>query len=297
MKNKIDLHVHTTASDGTLTPFEVIDEAYKNGIKLLSITDHDSLNAYTDDLIDYAKRKDITLITGIEISTKINKCGIHVLGYNIDIHNKELLNKIAKLQNSRHNYLINVSNKLETLGYKVNTKKLDKIDAVTKAHIALDVIENEYNKNILIKTFSQIPSKGLFIETIMNEGCPAYVKKESITPKQASELIKNAGGTVVLAHPVSYFYEDNLEEKDIKKIIDDMNADGIESYYIYVDKNNIKHNDIQKWYKFAKDNDKFITIGSDFHSFDNIHPIIGLTSENINIEDDDIKVLIRKIKR
>ena len=295
MKNNIDLHIHTTCSDGALTPFEVINEAYKNNVKIISITDHDTLNAYTEELINYAKEKDIKLITGIEISTKINKCGIHVLGYNIDIHNKELLNKISKLQNARHDYLIKVSDKLKSIGYLVNTEKLDKIDAVTKAHIALDVIENNDNKNILIKTFNEIPSKGLFIETIMNEGCPAYVKKETITPVEASNLIKNAGGIVVLAHLVAYFYEDNLKEKEIKKIIETMNADGIEAYYIYVDKNNIKHNDINKWKKFAKENNLLVTIGSDFHSFDNIHPNIGLTNENININENDTNVLLKKL--
>ena len=295
MKNNIDLHIHTTCSDGVLTPFEVINEAYKNNVKIISITDHDNLNAYSEELINYAKEKDIKLITGIEISTKINKCGIHVLGYNIDIHNEELINKITKLQNARHDYLIKVSDKLKSLGYLVNTEKLDKIDAVTKAHIALDVIENNDNKNILFKTFNQIPSKGLFIETIMNEGCPAYVKKETITPLEASNLIKNAGGIVVLAHPVAYFYEDNLKEIDIKNIIENMKADGIEAYYIYVDKDNNKHNDIKKWYKFAKENNLLVTIGSDFHSFDNIHPNIGLTNENININENDINGLLKKL--
>ena len=295
MKNNIDLHIHTTCSDGVLTPFEVINEAYKNNVKIISITDHDNLNAYSEELINYAKEKDIKLITGIEISTKINKCGIHVLGYNIDIHNEELINKITKLQNARHDYLIKVSDKLKSLGYLVNTEKLDKIDAVTKAHIALDVIENNDNKNILFKTFNQIPSKGLFIETIMNEGCPAYVKKETITPLEASNLIKNAGGIVVLAHPVAYFYEDNLKEIDIKNIIENMKADGIEAYYIYVDKDNNKHNDIKKWYKFAKENNLLVTIGSDFHSFDNIHPNIGLTNENININKNNINVLLKKL--
>ena len=74
-----------------------------------------------------------------------------------------------------------------------------------------------------------------------------------------------------------------------------MKADGIEAYYIYVDKNNIKHNDINKWKKFAKENNLLVTIGSDFHSFDNIHPTIGLTNENININENDINVLLKKL--
>ena len=126
----------------------------------------------------------------------------------------------------------------------------------------------------------------------MNEGCPAYVKKETITPKEASELIKKANGIVVLAHPVAYYYEDNLTEDDIQELIDEIDPDGIEAYYIYIDKNNNKHNDIDKWSKFSKKNNKLMTIGSDFHRKDGIHPEIGLVNEDIVIEENIKKRLI-----
>ena len=285
MNNLIDLHIHTNCSDGVLSPYEVIDEALRNKVDTISITDHDTVSAYTKDLIEYAKTNNINLIPGIEISTKTKKCGIHILGYNIDIHNKELIEKLEKVRNARHDYLKNVSEKLESLGYKVNIDDLEKIESVTKAHIAEDIISNKANEELLLKEFKQIPSKGLFIETLMNEGCPAYVKKETITPKEASELIKKANGIVVLAHPVAYYYEDNLTEDDIQELIDEIDPDGIEAYYIYIDKNNYKHNDIDKWSKFSKKNNKLMTIGSDFHRKDGIHPEIGLVKEKIVIEE------------
>ena len=286
---RIDLHIHTNCSDGVLSPIEIINEAKEKKINTISITDHDTLNAYTNELLEYAKNNNISIIPGVEISTKINKCGIHVLGYNIDVNNKELNKKLEELRNSRHNYLFKVSKKLNELGYIVRTEELDKIDSVTKAHIAQDIINNKSNKELLIKEFKSIPSKGNFIETIMNEGCAAYIKKESITPKEAVDLIHKAGGKAVLAHPVAYTYEDGLTTNDIKKIITDMDADGIEAYYIYIDKNNNKHNDISKWAKFAKDNNLFVTIGSDFHKKDNIHPEIGLVEDNINYPPEEIK--------
>jgi hypothetical protein len=281
----IDLHIHTNCSDGSLTPFEIIDEAKKNGLNTISITDHDTVESYTEKLVNYANKCGIELIRGIEISTKTKRCGIHVLGYNIDINNKEFNNKLSKLRNARHDYLYKVSSKIEELGYIINTKELDKIDSVTKAHIALDIINNKNNKEKLQLDFGHIPSKGEFIETIMNEGCPAYVKKETITPKEAANLIRSAGGKVVLAHPVAYFYEDNLTVKDIQSLIDDMNPDGIEAYYIYIDRNGNKHNDINTWLELAKKNNKFVTIGSDFHTKDNIHPVIGLIGEDIKLND------------
>ena len=204
MINRIDLHIHSNYSDGKFSPKEIIDMAKQNNVKYISITDHDNVDAYTDELFDYANKNNVTLIPGVEISTKTDKCGIHVLGYNYDLNNKELKDQLCKLRNARHDYLRKVSNKLSNLGFIVNTNELDKIDSVTKGHIANDVVNNKNNKEQLIKFFGHLPNKGEFIETIMNEGCPAYVKKESITPKEAAKLIKNAGGKAVLAHPVAY---------------------------------------------------------------------------------------------
>ena len=284
----IDLHIHTSKSDGILTPREVIDEAMKNNVNVISICDHDTIEAYTDSLLEYAKKNNIKLIYGVEISTKYKGYGYHVLGYNIDIFNKDLKEELSKIRLARHNYLYEVSKKLNELGYIVNTNELDKIDSVTKAHIANDIINNEKNKNLLIKKFNKIPNKGEFIETLFNENCSCYVEKLSITPYIASCMIKKYGGKVILAHPVAYYYEDKKTIEDITNLLKEMNADGIEGNYIYIDKNNIKHNDIDIWNKLANKLNIVSTIGSDFHNFDNIHPVIGLINEDIKIDKNDI---------
>ena len=286
MKKRIDLHIHTTKSDGALTPKEVIDEAYKNGVSAMAIADHDTIESYNEEIFKYAEDKNIKLISAVEISTKINKCGIHVLGYNFDLNNEEFQEKLCKIRNARHDYLHNVAKKLNELGYYLNVEELDKIDAVTKAHIALDVINNEKNKELLLENFNHIPSKGEFIETIMNENCPAYVKKESVTPKQAAEIIRAANGKVVLAHPVAYVYEDNLTDEDILNIINDMKPDGLEANYLYVDRNNNKIDETKKWNEFAKNNNLFVTIGSDFHNKDGLRPEIGFVNTNFCLDED-----------
>ena len=293
MINRIDLHIHSNYSDGKFSPKEIIDMAKQNNVKYISITDHDNVDAYTDELFDYANKNNVTLITGVEISTKTDKCGIHILGYNYDLNNKELKDQLCKLRYARHDYLRKVSNKLSNLGFIVNTNELDKIDSVTKGHIANDVVNNKNNKEQLIKFFGHLPNKGEFIETIMNEGCPAYVKKESITPKEAAKLIKNAGGKAVLAHPVAYTYEDNLTTEDIEKIVKDMNPDGLEANYIYVRKcENRKINEIDKWKQFAKDHKLFETIGSDFHDFNSLSPEIGLINEKITYDETFVNNII-----
>ncbi len=286
---KIDLHIHTNCSDGMLSPKEVIDEAVKNGVSTIAICDHDTIDAYQEELFQYAKSKNIELVVGVEISTKTNKSGIHVLGYNFDLNDQEFKERLYNLRNARHIYLKKVASKLEELGYKVDVERLDQIDAVTKAHIANDVIDNKENEAKLKEVFGYVPQMGEFIETIMNENCPAYVKKESITPKEASKLIHSANGKVVLAHPVAYTYEDNLTEADVEQLVRDMQPDGVESNYIYIDRNNQKHNDISVWDAFAKKHNLQTTIGSDFHKKDGIHPVIGLIGEDVNLTEKQIE--------
>ena len=292
MNKLIDLHIHSNLSDGELTPREIIDRTVNNGVSVIAIADHDTIEAYNNDLFNYAKDNNVKLIPAVEISTKYKGIGIHVLGYNFDINNKLLIDKLYSIRNARHIYLHDVAVKLKELGYIIDVNSLDKIDSVTKAHIALNIIENENNNKLLLKTFGHIPSKGEFIETIMNEGCPAYVEKETISPMEASDLIREAGGKVILAHPVCYKYEDGLTDEEILNLVNDMKADGIESNYIYIDKNNNKINEINHWNAFAKQYNLITTIGSDFHKVDNIHPDIGLINEDIKLNDSEINSII-----
>lgn len=292
MEKIIDLHIHTNKSDGVLSPKEVIDEAIKNQVSAIAIADHDTIDAYDEELFEYAKSHNIILIPAVEISTKTKKCGIHVLGYNIDLNNQKFREKLGKLRNARHDYLYNVSEKLEELGYKLNVEELDKIEAVTKAHISLDVISNPVNEEILMKNFDHIPSKGEFIESIMNEGCPAYVKKVSITPSEAVELIKSAGGKAVLAHPVAYSYEDGMTMEETLDLVKEMKVGAIEGNYLYVDRYDQMHDDNEKWNMFAKENNLISTIGSDFHNKDGLRPEIGFRNTDLKISEEKINNIL-----
>ena len=295
MKKLIDLHIHSNLSDGELSPKEIIDKAVNNGVNVIAIADHDTTLAYNDDLFKYAEEKNIKIIPAVEISTKFKGIEIHVLGYNFDINNKKLKDKLYYIRNARHIYLYDVSSKLKELGYIIDVNSLDKIDAVTKAHIALNIVENEDNRELLLKTFGHIPSKGEFIETILNEGCPCYVEKEAISPKEASDLIREAGGKVVLAHPVAYKYEDGLSDDDILNLVKEMKPDGIEANYVYLEKNSSKINESAHWNNFAKHHNLITTIGSDFHKNNGIHSDIGLINEDIVLNDNEINSIIDNI--
>lgn len=297
MTKRIDLHIHTVVSDGTLTPKEVIDEAYKNNISVIAIADHDTVDAYNNELFKYAKNKKIKLITAVEISTKTKKAGIHVLGYNIDLNNEELKEKLKKIRNTRHEYLHDVAKKLEELKYHINVAELDKIEAVTKAHIALNAIENPVNKEKLLLEFGHIPTKGEFIETIMNENCPAYVQRKTVSPKEAAQIIRNAKGKVVLAHPVAYIHEDNFTEEDILDIIKELKPDGLEANYLYIDRNNKRIDETKKWNEFAKRNNLFVTAGSDFHIKDGIKTEIGFVNTDFILPENVINEIIMNLEK
>lgn len=298
MAKRIDLHIHTTISDGALTPKEVIDEAVKNGVAVISIADHDTIDAYTDEIFEYAKSKNIKLIPAVEISTKTKKSGIHVLGYNFDLEDIEFKEKLKQIRNARHDYLHKVAKKLEELGYYVNLTELDKIDAVTKAHIAIDLTTNLANKDKLLKEFGHIPAKGEFIETIMNENCPAYVEKVTVTPREAGEMIRAAKGKVVLAHPVAYVHEDNLTDEDILEIVNDMKADGLEANYLYVDRYDNKFDETKKWNEFAKQHNLFVTVGSDFHNNKKkLKPLIGFVNTDFVLSEEVIEEIIVNLEK
>ena len=292
MDKIIDLHIHTNKSDGALSPREVVEEAIKNRVSAIAIADHDTIDAYSDELFDYAESNNVILVPAVEISTKTKKCGIHVLGYNFDLNDQNFREKLEKLRNARHDYLYGVSEKLEELGYKVNVSELDKIEAVTKAHISLDVISNKDNEEILMKNFGHIPNKGEFIETVMNEGCPAYVRKVSITPSEAADLIRSAGGKAVLAHPVCYGYEDGLTDEEILDLVKEMKVEAIEANYLYVDRNDEMHDDTNKWKAFAKENNLISTIGSDFHNKDGLRPEIGFRNTDFTISREEISSIL-----
>ena len=290
----IDLHIHSTLSDGTLTPKEIIDRAVANKVSTISIADHDGTLAYTKEIFDYATSQGVQIIPGVEMSTK-DGTGFHVLGYGFDLNNKNMQDTLLKLRNARIDYLYRVCEKLNALGYLIDPEELKDIPAVTKANISKNIIANPKNADILKKNFHSIPSYGEFIETIMNEGCPAHTEKYNITPKEASRIIHEAGGKVVLAHPVCYGYEDGISKARIEEIIIDMNADGIEANYIYVDKSSRVIDEIPVWQNVASKLNVFTTMGSDYHASDGIRMEIGFANHTLTISDSEMDTIIANI--
>jgi len=241
----VDLHLHTKASDGSLSPKKVVYKAKKLNYKAISITDHDTVSGL-DEAIKNGKKINLEIIPGIEFNTKYKGFEVHILGYFIDYHNKNLINATKKLHDSRVNRVKNIVNKLNEMGIKITNNDIFSLSdggAVGRSHVARVLKNKNY-----VETFSEAFEKYLAI------GKEAYVERYRLKPDEAINIIKKAGGIPVLAHP-------GLIEND--KIVNKMLSMGVEGIEAYYYEHNL--NETNKYIKLANDNDLLITGGSDDH--------------------------------
>ena len=276
MKDKriVDLHTHTTYSDGSLSPVELIDRAAENGVKVLSITDHDTLSAYDDRATwQRAKEHDITLIPGVEISSNFQEKGVHILGLFIDPKSgylKELLNK----QNSyRLQYALKVGQMLAQDGWNIDLESIHSgKNSITKAHIAENIVSDARNEQKMAEHFNEPPSRGEFIEEMMNEGKPYFIKRQSLTPKMTIDAIHKAKGLAILAHPIASLYED-MSADMLDRVLEEHDFDALEAFYYYHDqsKGGVRIEGIDQMTKLAKKYHLAISPGSDYHGPNPFH--------------------------
>lgn len=199
----IDLHVHSTASDGTRTPVEVVEAAHRWGCKVLSLTDHDTL----DGLEAASKRAaelGIEFIPGIEINTDVDDGEVHILGYYFDPAHAELQQTIADRHQSRLKRAKRIIEKLEELGAPIRYERVVEIangGVVARPHILQALVEAGHAKD----------QKDAW-DRYLHSGGPAYVARDKMKPAEAVALIRRAGGVPVLAHPGPYKGERFIDE-------------------------------------------------------------------------------------
>lgn len=295
MATNIDLHIHSTRSDGTLSPKEILRKAKNYGVGILSICDHDSVGAYTKEFFNEANSLGIKIICGVEMSTRYFDSGFHILGYNMNIENKEFLGTLKLLQNARINYVYDVEKALNKIGYILHPDEIIHSPSVGKPHVTRNVLSNPQNYTKLIEDFGHIPSVGEFIETLLNEGCPAYVEKFSISPMNAAEIIRKAGGKVVLAHPVAYIYQDGVTREQISELVSLIQPDGIEAYYLFTDTKKGIINETDYWVEFAKQRNLLCTIGSDYHTSSERMVEIGFYNTDYKIPETDLSKILETL--
>jgi Predicted metal-dependent phosphoesterases (PHP family) len=217
----IDLHTHSTASDGSYTPTELVEAAAKIGLSAIALTDHDTVDGL-DEAINAAKAADIKLISGIEFSTRYYDKDIHILGLCIDYKSTAFQSQLADFMNSRLMRNEKIYALLQKQGIDITgemMREMFKDSVPTRAHIARYLLNKGYVTSI----------NGAFTRYI-GDHSPCYVPRENITPYQTISCILEAGGVPILAHPLLYRLGKDALEKliiDFKK----MGMKGIEAIY------------------------------------------------------------------
>lgn len=209
---KTDLHTHTSYSDGQYRPKELVDKVFKEGIELLSITDHDSVNGI-EEANNYASNLGIEVIPGVEISSDIRDTEVHILGYFIDPQNKELEHYLHFFREERYKRAIRIVEKLNILGLEIKMNDVlaeANNSAIGRPHIAQALLAKEQ-----VKSYFEA-----FYKYLGNHA-PAYERKVHLSPQSAFKIINDAGGLSFIAHP------GNMPEILIKELID-AGVDGIE---------------------------------------------------------------------
>jgi len=192
LNGTIDLHLHSTCSDGHDTPEELVEAAVSAGYKTISITDHDTVNGVVRGL-ETAKNKPIELIPGIELSSVDGPDDVHILGYYFDYEDPELIKRIEFFKEKRKERAEEIVRNLNQVGLDIQIDTVFRIAhgaPIGRPHIAEALLSEE-----LIDTYGEA-----FFRYIGADG-PAYVPKYEVKPAEAIELILKNGGIPVLAHP------------------------------------------------------------------------------------------------
>lgn len=251
MNSKIvDLHVHSTESDGTFTPEELVEEAKKVGLSAFALTDHDTVSGVKKAL-DAAKDTGIEVIPGVELSTDYNGKEVHIVGLYIDIEHPKLLSQTAAFRECRNNRNEKMIEALQKEGFDITFEKLvaENPDCViTRANIARYLYEHG-----MIKSVQEAFDK------YIGDGCRCYINRFKVSPMDAVKLIKEAGGIAILAHPLLY----HMSSVTLQKLIDELKAaglDGIEAIY-----STYTPGEERLVKKLAEENHLLVSGGSDFH--------------------------------
>ena len=281
----IDLHTHSTASDGEKTPVELIDLAIEKQLSAIAITDHDTIYGLKT-AFEYSKNKNIIFVPGVELEANVDKGQIHILGLVIDFENKELnetLEEIKQDRENRNNLFIKEFNKM---GFEITLEELQRVSGgkvIGKPHFAKIFLQKHY-----------IHSKNEIFDNYFNKPPLNAIKKTSFSSEELIKLIKKANGIAILAHPQSLKLEDDELEKKVIEL-KSYGLDGLECYH-----SNQTSEQMFKYKALANKLDLVITKGSDYHgpiTKPEVELAIGKNGNIVSDEEDEIlSKLLKYIK-
>jgi len=249
--SKIDLHIHSTASDGKLSPADVVRKSAERGLTIIALADHDTVDGIVPALAAAKAFPQLKVIPAVEISTDVPKGEVHVLGYFIDYTDRKLKTTLERMRHSRRERARRMVTKLGKLGIHIEWQRVQEIagsGSIGRPHIAQAMLEKGYIVSI----------KEAFTKYISRDG-PAYVERKKMTPVEAVELLLRTNGLPVLAHPLTI----NDPEMMVIKL-KAAGLVGVEAYY-----NSYTADEIGKLVSLADRHGLITTGGSDYHGLDN----------------------------
>lgn len=257
--SRLDLHLHTTHSDGSCTPTEVIALAHQAGVTALAITDHD-ITSGIPEAIAAGEQYGIEIIPGVEISSLMGSSELHILGYFLDWQDTDLNQRFKSLRDSRHHRNPQIVDRLQRLGIDITydeVRALAGSDSVGRPHIARALM----NKGVVTS------AKEAF-DRFLGDGKAAYVPRDLPSPADAIRWIKDAHGLAVLAHPTWV----KLADQPLAELVRRLKADGLDGVEVYYSTHAARQT--REYLSLAQHLGLLVTGGSDFH---------GLTKPDIEV--------------
>jgi 3',5'-nucleoside bisphosphate phosphatase len=249
----IDLHTHTTESDGTYMPEELVQAAVDLGLEALAITDHDTLSGYKFAKPN-AEAAGLRLVCGIEVSTKLEKPRrtVHLLGYFPKAEPTDSFHDwLAQMQASRRDRNIRLAERLRTLGLDITIEEVENIgrSLAGRPHFARLMVEKGYVQSIQ-EAF----------HLYLDESAPGYVDRDEPTVAEGIRRINDAGGISSVAHPIRLGKRDHGEEEELIRTMIDSGLLAIEAYH-----SDHSRQDTERYLGIARKYGLKVTGGSDFH--------------------------------
>lgn len=256
---RADLHCHSLCSDGTDTPEELLEKAHLAGLQGLSITDHDTLAAYTPALYEKSRQLKIALLEGAEVSSEWGPFSVHILAYGKKLLSASFLEFLSEMQERRKERNSAILEKLKELGMVIAPEELASIETRSpgRPHIAALLVEKGH-----------VSSVQEAFDLYLKEGAPCYPFGCKYTPEEVIDAIHSSGGKAVLAHP--HFLGKTPQTAACKNALLGLPFDGMECYYAA-----FSEASSAPWLSLAKEKGWIVTGGSDYHGTIKPHLSLG----------------------
>ena len=278
--NYVDLHMHTTHSDGTFLPRDLVRLAKEKRLECISVTDHDTMSSF-EECAEEAKKVGVELIPGIEISAQFEPGTLHILGFFLDQNHPKLKSALTDIQKARKERNPQIIQKLNALGIPITLEEVEAVSGgkqVGRPHFARVLLEKG-----AVKTMDDAFKKYLA------KGKPAYIDKRRLSPKESIEWIREAGGIASVAHPKQMRLEERGLTEEIARLVDE-GLGGLEAY------NSCQNREEAGLYKrLAKRFNLFVTGGSDFHGANKPDVELGGLGDGAELDYEVVKAMKKSL--